>query len=80
MQSITAATESKDLMWTIEGLPAHGPAPEYKEKLELFGQFVGDWDILECKYLQDDGTWSNDRGRYTGDGFLMEKQCKMFGQ
>ena len=62
MQIITAATESKDLMWTIEGLPAHGPAPEYKEKLELFGKFVGDWDILECKYLQDDGKWSNDRG------------------
>lgn len=61
MQGITTTT-NKDRLWEIEGLPAYGPDPKFKEKLDLFGQFVGDWDILECKYLQDDGTWSSDRG------------------
>jgi hypothetical protein len=36
--------------------------PEVKEKLMLFGQFVGDWDILEDRYLQPDGTWATSRG------------------
>lgn len=31
-------------------------------KLSLFGQFVGDWDIVECRYLRPDGTWGVDRG------------------
>jgi hypothetical protein len=51
------------MVWEIEGLPAEGPYPEYRAKLALFGQFVGDWDILENRYLQDDGTWSKERGR-----------------
>ena len=28
----------------------------------LFGQFVGDWDILEDRCLQSDGTWVRSRG------------------
>ncbi len=48
--------------WGIEGLPADGPDPALREKLMLFGQFVGDWDILECRNLQPDGTWSVGRG------------------
>ena len=28
----------------------------------LFGQFVGDWDIAEARYLQGDGTWVKMRG------------------
>ena len=36
--------------------------PEMREKLMLFGQFVGDWDILEDHYLQPDGTWAVSRG------------------
>lgn len=40
----------------IEGLGADGPDPEMREKLMLFGQFVGDWDILEARYPQPDGT------------------------
>ena len=48
--------------WELEGLAAFEPHPELREKLELFGQFVGDWDILECRYLEDDGTWSKSRG------------------
>jgi hypothetical protein len=30
----------------IEGLSSNGPYPEFKAKLMLFGQFVGDWDII----------------------------------
>lgn len=48
--------------WEIQGLAAHGPNLEYEEKLKLFGQFVGDWDIVECRYLQADGTWATQRG------------------
>ena len=33
--------------WLIEGLAAEGPFPECADKLSLFGQFVGDWDIVE---------------------------------
>lgn len=46
----------------IKGLGAHGPDPKMREKLMLFGQFVGDWDIIESRYLQPDGTWSITRG------------------
>jgi hypothetical protein len=43
-------------VWKIEGLPADGPYPEFKEKLMLFGQFVGDWDIVKAWYKREDGT------------------------
>lgn len=33
--------------WMIPGLPAHGPASDLRNKLRLFGQFVGSWDIIE---------------------------------
>ena len=36
--------------WSIEGLAAQGPASELRDKLRLFGQFVGSWDILEHRY------------------------------
>jgi hypothetical protein len=39
---------------SIKGLMAEGPDPELKEKLMLFGQFVGNWDI-EARYPQADG-------------------------
>jgi hypothetical protein len=42
--------------WTIKGLGANSPDPELKEKLMLFGQFIGDWDIIEARYPQSDGT------------------------
>jgi hypothetical protein len=42
--------------WTIKGLGADGPEPNLKEKLMLFGQFVGDWNIVEARYTQADGT------------------------
>jgi hypothetical protein len=48
--------------WEIQGLGAQGPNPELKEKLELFGQFVGDWEIVEDRYLEADGTWLLQKG------------------
>jgi hypothetical protein len=51
-----------DRAWKIEGLAANGPYPELREKLELFGQFVGDWE-MEDRYLKEDGTWDVGRGR-----------------
>jgi hypothetical protein len=36
--------------WKIEGLPAAGPARGLKGKLRLFGQFVGDWEIVELRF------------------------------
>jgi hypothetical protein len=43
-------------------LASQGPDPELKEKLALFGQFVGDWDIVEDRYLEADGTLTRGKG------------------
>lgn len=32
--------------WVLPGLGADRPVPSLERKLDLFGQFVGDWDIL----------------------------------
>jgi len=48
--------------WKIAGLGADGPFPELEEKLSLFGQFVGDWDILEDRFFEPDGTESVQEG------------------
>lgn len=37
-------------------LNSNNPDPSIKEELRLFGQFVGDWDIVEDKLLKD-GKW-----------------------
>lgn len=36
--------------WSIVGLPATGPSRELKTKLALFGQFIGDWEIVEQRF------------------------------
>lgn len=43
-------------------MSASGPSPDTSEKLSLFGQFVGNWDIVEDRYLRDDSTWVKSRG------------------
>jgi hypothetical protein len=48
--------------WQIEGLAANGPLPEHASKLQLFGQFVGDWEITEWRTLEKDGSWAVGRG------------------
>ncbi|MBI2184287.1 MAG: hypothetical protein HYU39_04925 [Thaumarchaeota archaeon] len=48
--------------WRIIGLGAEGPLSDLQEKLTLFGQFVGDWDIVESRYPRPDGTEVKRRG------------------
>jgi hypothetical protein len=36
----------EDRRWSLPGLGAVGPIRSLKSRLMLFGQFVGDWDIL----------------------------------
>lgn len=48
--------------WTLPGLAASGPDPELKDKLSLFGQFVGDWDI-DWWWIDPDGTEHRSTGR-----------------
>ena len=52
---VNKSKESSDV-GMIKGLGAVGPDPSLEEKLMLFGQFVGDWDIVEARYTQADGT------------------------
>jgi hypothetical protein len=54
--------EASNLIWELPGLQANELDPQFKEKLMLFGQFVGDWDIVECRSLKEDATWSKQRG------------------
>lgn len=49
--------------WELPGLGADGPNDALKEKLALFGQFVGDWDIVEARYPQPDGSVVVRRGK-----------------
>ena len=51
----------------IKGLLAHGPNPEMAEKLMLFGQFVGDWDILEDRFYDSNGTRSLEENLTRGE-------------
>jgi hypothetical protein len=43
-------------MQIIKGLGADSPDPELKEKLMLFGQFIGDWEIESQWFLPDGST------------------------
>lgn len=52
---------SKGPVTHIRLLESGGPDPRYIDKLMLFGQFVGDWDIVECNALMADGSWKTMR-------------------
>jgi hypothetical protein len=65
--------------WLIKGLRALGPDPNLKEKLMLFGQFVGDWNIVEAHYTQGDGTEVKMKGEVHFGWILGGLQYKMFG-
>lgn len=45
----------------LRQLFADGPAPEHKNQLMLFGQFVGDWEFDGVEY-NGDGTRATDKG------------------
>jgi len=47
----------------LEALSAQGPHPEHAEKLTLFGQFVGAWEVDSVSYLSD-GTRETSRGEW----------------
>lgn len=48
--------------WRLPGLGADGPDPRFREKLGLFGQFVGDWDI-DWRWIEADGSEHRKKGR-----------------
>lgn len=52
---------SQNDVWTIRGLGSEGPYPEFKDKLMLFGQFVGDWE-MDARYPRPDGTEIKGKG------------------
>jgi hypothetical protein len=47
----------------IEQLAADGPDPELRDKLMLYGQFVGAWSV-ESRELGADGAWHEQRGEW----------------
>lgn len=59
---VNSVKDYKEAATYIANLNAEGPNPALKEKLMLFGQFVGDWDITECRFLKSDGTWGITKG------------------
>lgn len=46
----------------IKGLSSGAPDPAFSNELMLFGQFVGDWDIVECLTLNEEGKWTKSSG------------------
>ena len=63
MSGNVALSETEKSGWRIEGLAADGPIAEHAEQLELFGLFVGDWDILECGNRERVGSWWVEGGK-----------------
>ena len=57
-----AVTSISEKAWKLDGLDSTGPQPGMEDRLRLFGQFVGDWEILEDRYLRPDGSWAKERG------------------
>src|SRR5208337_4090620 len=54
--------ENSSRQRSIEGLSSDGPYPEFKDKLMLFGQFVGDWDIVGVQSPSPSGVAFEERG------------------
>ena len=46
----------------IKILEANGPNAILKDKMMLFGQFIGDWDIINAQYVEADGSWVKMKG------------------
>ena len=55
----------------IDVLATSGPFPEYADKLMLFGQLVGSWD-LEARYFHPDGTQRAERRGEWHFGWVLE--------
>jgi hypothetical protein len=50
---VAARPRDRNRPGTIGGLLAEGPDPSLREKLMLFGQFVGDWEVRTEWFLPD---------------------------
>jgi hypothetical protein len=61
----TSREEKKDAtgMGFVEALLASGPNPDHADDLELFGQFVGTWELDWTGYSRD-GTETRARGEW----------------
>jgi hypothetical protein len=55
------ATPTQDNQPVIRGLIAKGPAAELRDQRQLFGQFVGDWEI-ESRWFLDGGQQPTGKG------------------
>ena len=64
-------SEGSDISAAIEALAAEGPYPEHAEKLMLFGQFVGSWDV-DATYFDRDGTLTAERRGEWHFGWVLE--------
>ena len=53
----------------IEALRSDGPHPQLAPKLQLFGQFVGSWDVEIINY-KPDGSQEVVQGEWHFVGFL----------
>lgn len=54
--------EATEPAWLLPGLGAKGPDRDLRDRLMLFGQFVGDWDI-DWRWLEPDGSERRRKGR-----------------
>lgn len=61
--TLTVPVASSASRAPLHDLCAGGPAPELRETLKLFGQFVGDWDVESIIY-QPDGTRQMNSGEW----------------
>jgi hypothetical protein len=52
----TSSSAAAALPIGISKLAAAGPAPEFEDKLTLFGRLVGSWDVVNVVLNEDDGT------------------------
>lgn len=59
---MTKIDDSFPAVNSIGRLIADGPDETTMDKMMLFGQFVGDWKITECKSLDEEGNWHTMEG------------------
>src|ERR1041384_3175499 len=64
-RSRDAGSAGAGLMWRgfLDALHADGPASDRADKMALYGQFVGSWDLDVIEY-RDDGTTRPRPGRW----------------
>jgi hypothetical protein len=56
--------DTRDSNAMLELLAASGPDPEYAVQLDLYGRFVGSWDIDNRRLDHVTGQWRADKGHW----------------